>query len=145
MLPPSLLRSANSSTNFVTARIRPVSRATGRCCFKGTSAGQFYYPCAPVPSRLPHVTPETGDFARGIRAIPKFGENSSNLREIVLFHEQQEEDEPDKFSVVAFGVTTDTCTDKKKILSLFSFWRSIWRYLQDKQGGKMFAFLHYLK
>jgi hypothetical protein len=116
-----------------------VSRATGRCCFKGTSAGQFYYPCAPVPSRLPQVTCGTGDFARGIRA------NSPNLREIALFHEQQEEDEPDKFSVVAFGVTTDTCTDKKKILSLFSFWRSIWRYMQDKQGGKMFAFFHYLK
>ena len=30
-------------------------------------------------------------------------------RETALFHEQQEEDEAAKVSVVAFGVTTDTC------------------------------------
>ena len=40
------------------------------------------------------------------------------MREIALFHEQQEEDEPDKFSLVAFGVTTDTCTGRKKKPSL---------------------------
>jgi hypothetical protein len=86
---------------------------------RGPAQAKFTTRVRQSPRGFPTLLPKQA-ISRVVFALyRKFGENSPNLREIALFHEQQEEDEPDKFSVVAFGVTTDTCTDKKKHCHFF--------------------------